>query len=61
MHSYTARSDVICDPCMGSGTTLLAAARQHRTRVIGIEQEAATYAIAHARLLEAGMEQAVQP
>jgi hypothetical protein len=52
---YTNNEDVICDPMMGTGTTLLAAVSMHRPRVIGIEQHAGTYALAHARLTEAGL------
>jgi predicted RNA methylase len=50
VHSHTNRQDVICDPCMGSGTTLLAAHELARHRVIGIECDPETYAKACARL-----------
>jgi hypothetical protein len=52
---YTNNEDVICDPMMGAGTTLIAAQNMHRPRVIGIEQSAKTFATAHARLTEAGL------
>lgn len=42
--------DVICDPCMGSGTTLVAAYLQNRKHVIGIEKDAEVYGQAVQRL-----------
>jgi hypothetical protein len=47
---YTNPQDVICDPCMGWGTTLCAATRLARTRCIGIELLADRYAYARQRL-----------
>jgi len=44
--------DVICDPCMGSGTTLVAAYLQNRKHVIGIEKDAAPYTYATERMKE---------
>jgi DNA methylase len=52
---YTNNEDVICDPMMGAGTTLIAARHMHRPRTIGIERDAATFAIAHGRLSAAGL------
>lgn len=54
---YTNNEDVICDPMMGAGTTLIAASTMHRPRVIGIEQDAPTFAVAQARLSAAGLVQ----
>jgi methylase of polypeptide subunit release factors len=51
--NYTNPQDVICDPCMGSGTTLVAAAAMHRPRIIGIEQDPTTYHDAKARIEQA--------
>jgi hypothetical protein len=48
--SHTNHQDVICDPCMGSGTTLLAAHELARYRVIGIECNPVTYAKACTKL-----------
>jgi len=42
--------DVLCDPCMGSGTTLVAAYMQNRKHVIGIENDPATFALAQQRV-----------
>jgi hypothetical protein len=50
VHSHTNGQDVICDPAMGSGTTLLAAHQLARHRVIGIESDPRTYATACTRL-----------
>lgn len=52
---YTNNEDVICDPMMGTGTTLLAAWPMHRPRVIGIERDGKTFALADQRLREAGL------
>ena len=49
---FSSPADVICDPMMGSGTTLVAAINQHRPRVIGIEQDRTTFALAQARLAQ---------
>jgi site-specific DNA-methyltransferase (adenine-specific) len=50
VESHTQHNDVICDPCMGSGTTLLAASAWERRRVIGIECNPVTYATACTKL-----------
>ena len=50
MRIFTNTQDVICDPCMGSGTTLLAAHQLARPRVIGIERDPTPYRIACDRL-----------
>ena len=42
--------DVLCDPCMGSGTTLVAAYLQNRRHVIGIENDQETYQLALQRV-----------
>jgi DNA methylase len=47
---FTTPGDVILDPCMGWGTTLLAAVSVDRTRVIGIEQDGVRYGHARERL-----------
>lgn len=47
---YTNRDDIICDPMMGSGTTLAAALIEGRHRLIGIEQNRETYAQAVERI-----------
>ena len=44
--TFTNPQDVICDPCMGSGTTLIAALAQKRNRVVGIERDHDTYSAA---------------
>ena len=55
---FASPADVICDPMMGSGTTLVAAITQHRPRVIGLEKDAATFAIAHDKITTAQAEAA---
>jgi 16S rRNA G966 N2-methylase RsmD len=47
---YTNPQDVICDPCMGSGTTVIAAIAQGRQRVIGIEKDLETWTQASKRI-----------
>jgi site-specific DNA-methyltransferase (adenine-specific) len=42
--------DVLCDPCMGSGTTLVAAYQKNRPRIIGIERDPEVFALAAARV-----------
>jgi DNA modification methylase len=46
---YTRPGDLVCDPCAGGATTLLAAYQTGR-RAIGAELDPATYAKAKARL-----------
>ena len=46
VRQYTHPSDVICDSCMGWGTTPIAAVTRARFRVIGIELLADRYAFA---------------
>ena len=48
--NFTNHRDVVCDPCMGSGTTLLAAQAMGRLRSIGIEKDPQTYHTACQRL-----------
>jgi hypothetical protein len=48
--NYTNAGDVICDPCMGWGTTLAACVSQERHRVVGIELLPERYAYACQRL-----------
>jgi hypothetical protein len=50
VRSHTNPPDVICDPCMGWGTTLEACVSQERPRVIGIELLPERYAYARQRL-----------
>ena len=52
IRDYTRPGDLVCDPCAGGGTTLLAAAIEGR-RAVGAELDPATYAKAKRRL-EAG-------
>jgi site-specific DNA-methyltransferase (adenine-specific) len=49
IRDYTVSGDLICDPCAGGGTTLLAAAIEGR-RAIGAEMDPETYQKAQARL-----------
>lgn len=49
IRDYTRPGDLVCDPCAGAGTTLLAAAIEGR-RAIGAEVDPATYEIAARRL-----------
>lgn len=57
---FTAPGDVICDPFMGSGTTLVACARIGRAGV-GIERDPKYFAIAVERLRAAQAEIDAQP
>ena len=52
IRDYTRPGDLVCDPCVGGGTTLLAAAIEGR-RAIGAEINQKTYELAKRRL-EAG-------
>jgi hypothetical protein len=49
VRDYSRPGDLVCDPCAGGGTTLLAAVMEGR-RAIGAEMDAATHAKALARL-----------
>lgn len=49
VRDYSRRDDLVCDPCAGGGTTLLAAVLEGR-RAIGAEVDPATYELAVARL-----------
>lgn len=49
VRDYTRPGDIVCDPCAGGGTTLLAAAIEGR-RSIGAECDPETYAKAQRRL-----------
>lgn len=52
VRDYSRPGDLVCDPCAGGGTSLLAAAIEGR-RAIGAEMDATTYAKARERI-EAG-------
>ena len=49
VRDYSRPGDLVCDPFVGSGTTLLAAVMEGR-RAVGAEQKREHYDIAHARL-----------
>ncbi len=49
VRDYIKRGDLVCDPCAGAGTTLLAAEIEGR-RAVGAEVDPATYEVAHKRL-----------
>jgi site-specific DNA-methyltransferase (adenine-specific) len=46
---YSKRGDLICDPCAGGATTLLAAAMEGR-RAVGSEMDPNTFALAQKRI-----------
>ena len=49
---YSAHGDLVCDPCMGAGTTLVAAVELGR-RAIGCEPDAGRFEVACKRLAKA--------
>lgn len=49
VRDYSRAGDLVCDPCAGGGTTLLAAATEGR-RAIGAEMDPAHYEIAQKRI-----------
>lgn len=49
VRNFSRRGDVVCDPCAGGGTTLLAAVTEGRLAV-GCELDPATFGVAVARL-----------
>ena len=49
IQDYTRPGDLVCDPCAGGGTTLLAAAQEGR-RSVGAELDPETHAKAQARI-----------
>lgn len=48
VRAYTKKNDLVCDPCMGAGTTGLAAITEGR-RFVGAEVDPATFAMAERR------------
>lgn len=51
VRDYSRPGDVVCDPCAGGGTTLLASLFEGR-QAVGSERDADTYGKAHKRLTE---------
>ena len=49
VRDYSRPGDLICDPCAGGATTLIAAATEGR-RAVGAEMDPKTYALAQARI-----------
>lgn len=49
VRDYTKPGNLICDPCAGAATTLIAAASENR-RAVGAEVDPATYDVAHRRI-----------
>jgi hypothetical protein len=49
VRDYTKPGDLVCDPCAGAATTLIAAATENR-RAIGAEVDPDTYAMARKRI-----------
>jgi hypothetical protein len=49
VRDYTRKGDLVCDPCAGAATTLIAAATEGR-RAVGAEVDADTYQIAKQRI-----------
>jgi hypothetical protein len=60
IRDYTRPGDLVCDPCAGGGTTLLAARMEGR-RAIGAELDPATHAKAMARLARYPVSTETQP
>lgn len=51
VRDYTKPGDLVCDPCAGAATTLIAAATENR-RAVGAEVDPKTYEIARARIAQ---------
>jgi len=49
VRDYSRPGDLVCDPCAGGGTTLIAAAQEGR-RAVGAEMDAATWRLATERI-----------
>jgi hypothetical protein len=49
VRDYTRKDDLVCDPCAGAGTTLVAALAENR-RAVGAEVDPETHAVAMERL-----------
>jgi hypothetical protein len=49
IRDYTRKGDLVCDPCAGAATTLIAAASENR-RAIGAEVDPKTYEVAMQRI-----------
>lgn len=60
VRDYSRPGDIVCDPCAGGGTTLLAARMEGR-RAIGAEMDPTTHAKASARLAHMPVSTAKQP
>jgi DNA modification methylase len=54
VRDYSRPDDIVCDPCAGGGTTLLAAVQTGR-RAVGSEMDATTFAKATKRLQNASV------
>ena len=59
VNAYTNAQDVICDPMVGSGTTILACLARGRRRVIGIDVDAEAIAKTRHRLAQAHLQKGV--
>lgn len=53
VRDYSREGDLVCDPCAGGGTTLLAAVKEGR-RAVGAEVDPTTHAKAYERLVGVG-------
>jgi DNA modification methylase len=49
VRAYSRTGELVCDPCAGGGTTLIAAAQEGR-QAVGCELDATTYAAATAHI-----------